>query len=100
MQPTGGIVSVQIMSLALVADLKRSLRHRPPTQKVPRMRESSSERQLFLNQRFACELVLLPVGKGEPRDAGGECADEVWKGGGHIVSGRLLWVLGGGNQIN
>ena len=64
------------------------------------MRESSTERKLFLDQRFAVELILLPVGKGQPRYAGGECADKVWEGGGHIVGGRLLWVLGGGNQIN
>ena len=77
-----------------------SLRHRPSTHQVPRMSESSTERQFFLHQRFAVKLILLPVGKGQPRDAGGECADEVWEGGGHIVGGRLLWVLGGGNHIH
>lgn len=83
-----------------LGELCRSLRHRPSTHQVPRMRETSSERQFFLDQRFTVELILLPVGKCQPRNAGGECADEVWESGGHIVGGRLWLVLGGGNQIN
>lgn len=63
------------------------------------MRESSAERKLFLDQNLAVELILLPCGESQPRDADGDCADEVGEGGGHIVGGKLCYGLGGGNHI-
>lgn len=60
------------------------------------MRESSAERKLFLDQNLAKEAVLLPAGESQPRDADGDCADEVGEGFGHIVGGKLCLVLGGG----
>lgn len=62
------------------------------------MRKSSAERKLFLDQHLAEEAVLLPRGKCQPRDADGDCADEVGEGGGHIVGGKLCWILGGGKD--
>ncbi len=53
------------------------------------MRESSSERNLFLDQNLAEEAVLLPAGEGQPRDAGGDCSDKVGEGFGHMVGGKL-----------
>ena len=60
------------------------------------MRKSSAERKLFFDQNLAEEAVLLPDGKCQPRDADGDCADEVGEGFGHIVGGKLCLVLGGG----
>lgn len=53
------------------------------------MRETSAERKLFLDQHLAEEAVLLPRGKCQPRDADGDCANEVGEGFGHIVGGKL-----------
>jgi len=55
------------------------------------VRESSAERKLFLDQNLAEEAVLLPRGKGQPRDADGDCADDVGEGFGHIVGVSYAW---------
>ncbi len=58
------------------------------------MRESSAEGKLLLDQNLAEEAVLLPDGKCQPRDADGDCADDVGEGFGHIVgvSYAGFWV--------
>jgi len=58
------------------------------------VRESGAEGKLLLDQNLAEEAVLLPDGKCQPRDADGDCADDVGEGFGHIVgvSYAGFWV--------